>query len=233
MSPDSEDPASPSGAAVPAESAVAIKELTGRAALSVILCGSPARKTRLLGTIADTAPGPVSYVDTDLLYAGCARSGLCKIHAHTTLLCPDRDTWHRDLAGVISAVSQPSSQPTPQPAEKATVIIDSLNGVYEMFCGSNAAMAANAHLMILGSLARQAGSSVVIGAVAKKRRVGVSADSDGTADADAYGTREGTAGEWVMRPGGRQIPRVADTYMLREADGGALLVRLNPETVTS
>ena len=233
MSTDREDPASPSGAAAPAESAVAIRELTGRAALSVILCGSPARKTRLLGTIADMAPGPVSYVDTDLLYAGCARAGLCKIHAHTTLLCPDRDTWHRDLAGVISAVSQPSSQPSSQPAEKTTVIIDSLNGVYEMFGGSNAAMAANAHLMILGSLARQAGSSVVIGAVVKKRQVGVPAGGDGTADVDAHGAREETAGGWVMRPGGRQIPRVSDTYMLREADGDARLVRLDLEAITS
>lgn len=203
----------------PSHAELLARRLTGREAppLSFILCTGAAAKTRFLRTAADAAAdaaaGSVLYMDMDLLYAGCARAGLGRIRDCTTLVCPDRDTWHRDLASAISASS----------AGRMTVIIDSLNGIYEMYGGADSAMTANTHIMALASLAGQAGSAVIVGARVRRRGstgakgfVG-SGGGNGSGEAAhvAQPTTE-TAGEWVLHPGGRQVPRMAadSTYLL-------------------
>ena len=176
-----------------------IQKLADQGSLSIILCASPIRKTRFLGMLADLSPGPVSYVDTDLLYAGCTRAGLYKGRGHITLICPDQKTWRRDLAGLISAAS----------SERTTVIIDSLNGIYEMFGGPDSAMSANSQIMALASLARQAGSSVVVGAMVRRKKGQRRGDAAARSATDAE-----AAVEWSTHPGGRQIPRMAESYLL-------------------
>ncbi len=190
----------------PTHTELLARRLTGREAppLSVILCTGAAAKTRFLCTAADAAAGSVLYMDTDLLYAGCTRAGLGRIRDCTTLVCPDRDTWHRDLASAISASS----------AGRMTVIIDSLNGIYEMYGGADSAMTANTHIMALASLAGQAGSAVIVGARVR-RRVDMRAKGFGGSGGSGSG-EAATAGEWVLHPGGRQVPRMAadSTYLL-------------------
>lgn len=202
-----------------------------KGALSIILCADSIRKTRFLGMLADMTTEPVCYLDTDLLYAGCTKAGLCRANQNTTILCPDGNTWHRDLARTISKAS----------SKKMMIVIDSLNGVYEMFGGPNAAMSANAHIMVLASLAAQSGSSVVMGAVARKRRGEISdttnekgpkGGNDGDGDGDdssehpSSNTKKDTlmgkmpnhtGGSWVMHPGGRRVPKIAKsrTYLLK------------------
>ncbi len=202
-----------------------MKELVDWKALSIILCTDSVKKTRFLAMLADMAPRPVSYLDIDLLYAGCVRAGLCKRRGHITITCPDQETWHEDLVDVISASS----------AEKTIVVIDSLNGAYEMFGGPDAAMSANAQIMAVASLARQAGSSVIAGARAgggapkgrgggeKKISSAHDAEEPGAADDDSRGRRW----EWTTRPGGRQIPgMVARTYLLGGTRAAPSLARI-------
>lgn len=199
----------------PSHAELLARRLTGRKAppLSVILCTGAAAKTRFLRTAADATAGPVLYMDTDLLYAGCARAGLGRIRDCTTLVCPDRDTWHRDLASAISASS----------VGRMTVIIDSLNGIYEMYGGADSAMTANAHIMALASLAGQAGSAVIVGMRVRRREsmrangFGGSGSGSGSGGAaHAAQPAAATTGEWVLHPGGRQVPRMAaeSTYLL-------------------
>ena len=207
----------------PSHAELLARRLTGREAppLSVILCTGAAAKTRFLRTAAGAAAGSVLYMDTDLLYAGCARAGLGRIRDCTTLVCPDQDTWHRDLASAISASS----------AGRMTVIIDSLNGVYEMYGGADSAMTANTHIMALASLAGQAGSAVIVG-VRVRRRMGMKANGfggggkggeGGGGTAHAAQPTAAAAGEWVLQPGGRQVPRMAadSTYLLPPEDTDA------------
>lgn len=196
----------------PSHAELLARRLTGREGppLSVILCTGAAAKTRFLRAAAGATAGSVLYMDTDLLYAGCARAGLGRIRDCTTLVCPDQDTWHRDLASAISASS----------AGRMTVIIDSLNGIYEMYGGADSAMTANTHIMALASLAGQAGSAVIVG-VRVRRRMSMKANgfggSGGSGEAaHAAQPTAATAGEWVLHPGGRQVPRMAadSTYLL-------------------
>lgn len=195
----------------PSHAELLARRLTGQEAppLSVILCTGAAAKTRFLRTAADAAAGSVLYMDTDLLYAGCARAGLGRIRDCTTLVCPDQDTWHSDLASAISASS----------AGRMTVIIDSLNGIYEMYGGADSAMTANTHIMALASLAGQAGSAVIVGVRVRRRGSmranGFGGNGSGGA-AHAVQPAAATAVEWVLHPGGRQVPRMAadSTYLL-------------------
>lgn len=208
--------------------------VAGRGAvLNIILCTDAIRKTRFLVALADMAPGPVCYVDTDLLYAGCMMAGLHKRRKDMTILCPDQDTWHESLAGIISTASVSSSPP---PTGRMTIVLDSLNGIYEMFGGADAAMSANTHIMAMASLAGQAGSSVIIGARAKKRRQR-HGSSDGAGDRNPNGSKTGKNGaatyadkeeEWATHPGGRQIPKMfgVRSYLLEGTGESPLLVRL-------
>jgi len=203
----------------PSHAELLARRLTGREAppLSVILCTGAAAKTRFLRTAADAAAGPVLYMDTDLLYAGCAGAGLGRIRDCTTLVCPDQDTWNRDLASAISASS----------TGRMTVIIDSLNGIYEMYGGADSAMTANTHIMALASLAGQAGSAVIVGVRVRRRGSmranGFGSGGGGVGGAHVVQPAAATAGEWVLHPGGRQVPRMAadSTYLLPPEDTDA------------
>lgn len=194
-----------------------MQELTGYPSpLSIILCTDAITKTRLLGMLANLAPGAVFYLDTDLLYAGSTNAGLCRRHDRTTIYCPEQNTWHRDLADVMSAASA---------SKKTTVIIDSLNGVYEIFGRPDSAMSANTHIMALASLAGQADSSVIVGAVVRKRQAHQLADASDAKDTDRVNT---TTEEWVLYPSGRQVPRIAKskTYLLGGTRTSPLLGRI-------
>lgn len=194
-----------------------MQELAGYpSSLSIILCTDAITKTRFLGTLANLAPGAVFYLDTDLLYTGSTDAGLCKRHDRTTIYRPEQNTWHRDLADVMSAASA---------SKKMTVIIDSLNGAYEIFGRPDSAMSANTHIMALASLVGQAGSSVIVGAVVRKRQAHQPADASKTKDADRVNA---TVEQWILYPSGRQVPRMAKskTYLLGGTRTSPLLGRI-------
>lgn len=193
-----------------------IKEEMGRSALNIILCSEAFGKTRFLGMLADCISIPVVFVDTDLLYAGYVEAGMHKRHGVISVFCPDRSTWHDSLAEIISMAS----------ATKTAVIIDSLNGVYEMFREpADAVRSANTCIMALSSLAWQAGSSVTVGATAKT--TGQRASDTRTRPQP----RPESSKRWVTNPGGRQIIQADGTnvYVLQETDSGVpVLIKPDP-----
>lgn len=197
-----------------------MQKLADHASLSIILCTDSIKKTRFLRMLTNLASESVFYLDTDLLYTGCTNAGLCKNHTHTTIYCPDQATWHRNLADVISVVST---------SKGMTVIIDSLNGVYEMFEGHDSAISANTHIMALASLAVQAGSSVIVSAMVKKRKA-KQQDYTSHTHSEKKDTRviKTTIEEWILYPSGRQIPKIAelDTFLLKGTRTSPLLVKI-------
>lgn len=178
----------------------------GRNALNIILCPEVFEKTRFLGMLADSVAVPVAFVDTDLLYAGYGVAGMHEGRGIISVFCPDRGTWHDSLAEIISLAS----------ATKTAVIIDSLNGVYEMFREpSDAVRSTNACIMALSSLAWQAGSFVTVGATARRavrRRGGGGGGLPGRPETE----------RWITNPGGRQIIRTSGTgvYVLQDTESG-------------
>ncbi len=174
------------------------------APISIILCTDAIKKTRLFGMLSDLAPNRVLYLDTDMLYTGCVYAGLYKNKDHTTIHCPDQDTWHRTVTDIIHQAS----------ITKTVVIIDSLNGVYELFGKSDSAMSANTHIMSIASLARQAGSSVIVGAMIRRKNSRKTSNNTShnhtNNDKDTLKVFE----EYVLHPSGRQIPKITPHHTL-------------------
>lgn len=148
---------------------------------SLVVCSEPFNKAEFLIHLVNSTDFPIIFVDLDFLYSGYVKSGMIERKDNLTILHPDKDSWSESLADVISKASK----------EKFLVIIDSLNGVYNMFDSLDSARFVNSSLMLLSSVGKQAGSSVIITAMVRKKE----------------------NKEWVLSPGGKQLLKSTQTSM--------------------
>jgi hypothetical protein len=140
---------------------------------SLVLCSEPFHKAEFLYRLMNSIEIPTIYVDLDLLYTGYVESGMIKKKNNVIIFHPEKENWEKKLVEIISKVSK----------EKFLVVIDSFNGVYNMFDDLESARFVNSCIMLLSSLANQTNSSVIITGMARKR--------------ENLG--------WVISPGGKQI----------------------------
>jgi len=108
-----------------------------------------------------------------LLYSGYIISGIIKKKENVKILRSSRVNLEKDLKEIIERISK----------EKVLVILDSFNGVYNMFDELESARFINATIMLLSSIARHTKSLIVVTAMAIKN----------------------DNGEWILSPGGRHI----------------------------
>ena len=146
---------------------------------SIVLCSEPFHKAEFLNRLINSVENPIIYVDMDLLYTGYVESGMIQKKDNVIIFHPDKTSWKEKLLEIISKVSK----------EKLLVVIDSFNGVYNMFDDLESARFINSCIMLLSSIGRQTNSSVVITAMARKR------EDDG----------------WIISPGGKQIIKSGKT----------------------
>ena len=140
---------------------------------SLVLCSKPFHKVEFLYRLINSIENQIIFVDMDLLYTGYVKSGMIKKKDNVRIFHPEKKNWEKKLTEIISKVSK----------EKVLVVIDSFNGVYNMFDDLESARFINSCIMLLSSIANQTNSSVVItGMVRRKNDVG-----------------------WVISPGGKQI----------------------------
>jgi len=140
---------------------------------SIILCSEPFHKAEFLNRLINSVENPIIFVDMDLLYTGYVESGMIQKKNNVIIFHPDKTSWREKLLEIITKISK----------EKFLVVIDSFNGVYNMFDDLESAIFINSCIMLLSSVGRQTNSSVVITAMARKKE----------------------NNEWVISPGGKQI----------------------------
>lgn len=140
---------------------------------NMILCSEPFLKAEILNELIDSITYPIIFLDFDLLYSGYVVSELIKKNERVEIYRPSKI----DLKKIISEIANKIS------SEKFLVIIDSLNGFYNIFDEKESGRFINASLMLLSSISRENGSSVIITAI----------------------TRKNDGGEWILSPGGRHI----------------------------
>ena len=140
---------------------------------SIVLCSEPFHKAEFLNRLINSVENPIIFVDMDLLYTGYVESGMIQKKNNVTIFHPDKVSWKKELLEIITKVSK----------EKFLVIIDSFNGVYNMFDDLESARFINSCIMLLSSVGKQTSSSVVIIAMARKKE----------------------NNEWILSPGGKQI----------------------------
>jgi len=164
---------------------------------NMILCSEPFLKAEILNELIDSITYPIIFLDFDLLYSGYVVSELIKKNERVEIYRPSKI----DLKKIISEIANKIS------SEKFLVIIDSLNGFYNIFDEKESGRFINASLMLLSSISRENGSSVIITAI----------------------TRKNDGGEWILSPGGRHIidSKKSGMFHLKRIDKSMIIRSLN------
>ena len=140
---------------------------------NILLCKTPFLKSEFLNRIINEIDFPIIFLDVDLMYSGYVNSGLVKQPANVTIIRPNKENFRNELKGIIRILSK----------QKSLVIIDSLNGLYNMFDDFDSARTINSSLVLLSSVAHYNGSQIILSGMAIKNE----------------------DGEWILSPSGRHI----------------------------
>ena len=163
---------------------------------NIVLCSKPFHKIEFLNKLINSTEDPIIFIDMDLLYTGYVESKMIQKKENLTIFCPDKIDWKEKFSEIISKVSK----------NRFLVIIDSFNGVYNMFDDLESAIFINSCVMLLSSIGNHVKSSVVITGIARKK------ENDG----------------WVLSPGGRHIIKSEKTgvYFLKKTENGLVISTL-------
>ena len=160
---------------------------------SIVLCSETFHKAEFLNRLINSVENPIIFVDMDLLYTGYVESGMIQKKNNVTIFHPDKESWKKELLEIITQVSK----------KKFLVVIDSFNGVYNMFDDLESARFINSCIMLLSSVGKQTSSSIVIVAMARKKE----------------------NNEWILLPGGKQIIKSEKTgvFLLKKIENDLVI----------
>jgi len=163
---------------------------------SIVLCSETFHKIEFLNKLINSFEEHIIFVDMDLLYTGYIESGMIQQKDNVTIFNPNKVDWAEKVATICTKISK----------TKIVVIIDSFNGIYNMFNDLESSIFINSCIMLFSSLGRQTRSSVVITAMARKKD-----------------------DEWVLSPGGRHIIKSEKTgiYFLKKIKNNLVLTSFN------
>lgn len=153
---------------------------------NIILCSESFHKIEFLNKLINSNDNPIIFVDMDLLYTGYVKSGMIQQKNNVEIFSPNKANWTEELSEIITKVSK----------KKFTVVIDSLNGIYNLFNDLESAIFVNSCVMLLSSIGRQSNSSVIVTAIVRKKE----------------------NNELVLTPGGKRIIKSGKTgvYFLKK-----------------
>jgi len=165
--------------------------------LNIILCSEPFLKAEFLNELIDSINYPIIFLDFDLLYSGYIVSEMIKKNDKVKIYRPNKTDWKKIIYEIAKRISN----------EKLVVVIDSFNGFCNIFDEKESGRFINVSLMLLSSIGREGGSSVIITAMARKN------NND----------------EWILSPGGRHIidSKRSGIYHLKRIGNSLMLDSLN------
>jgi hypothetical protein len=140
---------------------------------NIIFYSEPFLKAKFLNELINSIIEPVIFLDFDLLYSGYIISKMIQKNEKVEIYRPNKTNWGKNLSEIIKKIS----------SEKCVVIIDSLNGLYNIFYEKESGRSINASLMLLASIGREMQSSIVVAAMARRN------DNK----------------KWILSPGGRHV----------------------------
>ena len=166
---------------------------------NIILCSKPFHKIEFLNKLINSTKDPIIFIDMDLLYTGYVESKMVQKKENLTIFHPNKTDWEEKFSEIISKVSK----------DRFLVIIDSLNGIYNLFDSLESAIFINSCLMLLSSIGNHVKSSVLITGIARKK------ENNG----------------WILSPGGRHIIRSEKTgvYDLKKI-GNNMIISILEQT---
>ncbi|KAG2472826.1 MAG: hypothetical protein NPMRTH4_1760013 [Nitrosopumilales archaeon] len=170
--------------------------------LNSVLCKEPFVKAAFLSKLIEYTDVPIFYLDFDLLYSGYVNSNMLPKKFNVSLFSPSKNDWNYVLKKILMMISN----------EKSIIIIDSLNGLYNLFDGKNIGRFVNTCIMLLVFVAKESGSSVLVTSLARKK------DGEG----------------WVLSPTGRRIVDskiMTNFYLKKQRSGITIDVIGNNESI--
>ena len=118
-------------------------------------------KTYFFHKLISTMDIPTIYLDFDLLYSGYLASNILPQSGNLRLYQPSEQTWNTLLVQILDEISK----------EQHIIIIDSLNGFYNIFTNEkDAGRLINSFIMLLVSIGQKTKSDVLIGSLAKFKK---------------------------------------------------------------
>ena len=170
---------------------------------NVVLCSKPFHKIEFLNRLINSTEDPIIFIDMDLLYTGYVQSGMIQKKENVTIFSPDKTNWGENLTEIISRVSK----------NRFLAIIDSFNGVYNLFDDLESALFINSCVMLLSSIGNHVKSSVVITGMARKK------END----------------DWRLSPGGKHIIKSEKTgvYFLKKTENNLIISTLEEMNTNS
>ena len=106
---------------------------------------------------------PIFYIDFDLQYTGFVKSGITQEMENLSLLHPENGSLREDLKSIIAKISR----------EKSLIVIDSLNGFFNILEGDkDLGRLINSFLMLLVSAANHTKSTIIVGVLSKLNEEG-------------------------------------------------------------
>ncbi|HEY8109794.1 MAG TPA: hypothetical protein VIG05_02880 [Candidatus Nitrosotenuis sp.] len=118
-------------------------------------------KSYFFHKLISTMAVPTVYLDFDLLYSGYVAANILPQSDDIQLYQPTEQTWSKLLVQILDEISK----------EQHIVIIDSLNGFYNIFTNEkDAGRLINSFIMLLVSIGQKTKSVVLIGSLAKFKK---------------------------------------------------------------
>ena len=160
---------------------------------NLILCSNSFHKIEFLNKIIISTKNPIIFVDMDLLYSGYSESKMIQEKENLMIFQPSNLNWKEKLSEIITKVSK----------KEFLIIIDSFNGIYNLFDDLESARFVNSCIMLLSSLGKQTNSTIVITAMARKKE----------------------NSEWILSPGGKHIMKSAKMgiYFLKKIQNDLII----------
>ena len=164
---------------------------------SLVLCSNSFHKIEFLNKLIISVKNPIMFVDMDLLYSGYIESKMIQKQENLVIFQPNKLNWQEKLSEIISKISK----------KEFLIIIDSFNGIYNLFDDLESARFVNSCIMLLSSLGKQSNSTIVITGMARKKE----------------------NSEWILSPGGKNIMKLArsSVYFLKKTQNDLKLKKID------
>ena len=116
-------------------------------------------KTKFMSKIIESFEDPIVYLDFDLLFSGYLESGHIGKPPNMEIIKPDKENLKELLPSVLTKIS----------SRKTTLIVDSLNGLYNFIDDDNPARFVNSLIMLLTTNAKFAKSILFVTCLGQKK----------------------------------------------------------------
>lgn len=170
-----------------------IKPILEQHRLNSVLCTEPFLKASFLENIMQTSKIPILYLDFDLLYSGFISGGFVSRNENVIVFKPSSDRLESILKKCIKEIA----------SQQSILIIDSLNGFYNIFDEKDSGRLINSFIMLLSFVAKTTNSQIFLVSMA----------------------RINEKDSWVLTPSGRQIitSESMTKILLKQNDSGMVV----------